>query len=70
LEMANEVVLMAKKASESRENYIDQLEYLVTQITGTDFPKTNFPDELNNKLNDITMKFINDIIEKNKNKGK
>lgn len=70
LDMANKVVLMATKASDSRENYIGQLEYLITQITGTEFPKAEFQESFNDKLSEITLKFISDITEKNKNKGK
>lgn len=69
LEMANEVVLMAKKASDGQEKYISQLEYLITQITGSDFPESDLAESLNNKLSEITLKFISDITEKNKKKG-
>ncbi len=70
LEMANKVVLMATKATESYENYIGQLEYLISEMTGLEFPEQDLEDKIGKKMTDITEKFISDILKKKKNKGK
>ncbi|HQH15039.1 MAG TPA: hypothetical protein PLH40_07510 [Bacteroidales bacterium] len=68
LEMANNVVNMATKVTESYENYIGQLEYLISEMTGLEFPEHDTDNKTGKRMTDMTEKFISDILKKKKKK--
>jgi DNA-binding Xre family transcriptional regulator len=66
LEMANTLIVMATKATDSYEKYINQLEMLISKTSGVDLSESGKKSTLNEKLNEITEKYVSDLTKKKK----
>jgi transcriptional regulator with XRE-family HTH domain len=64
LEMANTLIVMATKAIDSNEKYINQLESRVSEATGLDISESGKKPTIMDKLNVITEKFVQDLLKK------